>query len=130
MFDMREIDTHAAPPRRDTDGWFEYSAGGAVVLCPVGELDLSTASALERRLTDIVESTDAPTILVDLSRVQFIDARCVGVILQTRANACRRHRALYVEGLGGVPARVFDALGLRTALTPPTPGNDRGWRER
>jgi anti-anti-sigma factor len=90
----------------------------------VGELDFDLAGELERRLKDLVESTDGPAVLLDLTGVDFIDACCVGVILRARAHARGRHRELWVNGLRGVPAQVFDALGLRSTLELATPGDE------
>lgn len=121
---MRDVDGRSAWPRPDPILWFQRSIDGAAVLCPVGELDFDMVRELKRRLKDLVQSTDRPAVLIDLAGVDFIDASCVGVIVRARVDARRRNRALWVHGLRGVPARVFDALGLRATLVCPTPGDD------
>jgi anti-anti-sigma factor len=122
---MSDVDVRPAWSGSDPVIWSQRSVGGAGVLAPVGELDADLADELERRLTHLVESTDGPTVLIDMVHVDFIDAGCVGVILRARAEARRRNRTLCVQGLHGLPARVFDALGLRGALVCPTPADER-----
>ncbi|MEV0720942.1 STAS domain-containing protein [Asanoa sp. NPDC050611] len=106
--------------------WRQRAVDGALVFSPVGDLDLDTAGEFERRLVEIVDRTDAPLVLVDLADVHFIDAGSVSVILRARTKARRRNVTLCVRGLSGVPALVFDALGLRETLICPVPLDDRG----
>jgi anti-sigma B factor antagonist len=125
VFPMRDFDPLELLVRPDPDAWLQQSTDTAAVLSPAGELDLDTAGALERSLADLVESTDRPVVLVDLAAVDFIDASCITVIVRARAAARSRRKALYVQGLRGVPAQVFDALGLRATLVFPA-GDDGG----
>jgi anti-sigma B factor antagonist len=88
------------------------SPGSTVVLVLVGEVDFATSDEFRRRLGDLIESSDAPVVVVDLSEVQFIDAAAVGVIVSARAAVAACGRNLYVDGLRAGPARVFEILGL------------------
>lgn len=119
MFRMREIDFNGLLVGCEPDVWGLRSIDDAVMLSPAGELDFDMADEFDRRLSDLVASADTPLVLIDLSAVDFIDACCVSVIVRARAAARRRGRELYVQGLRGVPARVFDALGLRDVLALP-----------
>jgi anti-anti-sigma factor len=92
-----------------------------VVLHLAGELDLATGSDLGGWLRDAVESQAAGSILVDLSKVGFIDAYSIGLIVRAWAAADRRGRSLQVDGLGGLPARMFDVLGLEALVRPSAP---------
>jgi anti-anti-sigma factor len=123
---MSDVDVRPAWSGPDPVSWSQRSVDGAAVLFPVGELDADLAAELERRLKHLVESTDGHTVLIDLADADFIDACCVGVLLRARADARRRNRQLWVRGLRGVPALVFDALDLRSTLECPTPGNEWG----
>ena len=51
-----------------------------------GELDLATIPELERALEQ-AEASDALSIIVDLSRLQFIDSSGVRVLLQAHARS-------------------------------------------
>jgi anti-anti-sigma factor len=88
------------------------SRGSAAVLVLAGEVDFATADEFRRRLGDLVESSDAPVVVVDLSEVGFIDAAAVGVIVSAHATAAACGRHLYVDGLRAGPARVFEIVGL------------------
>ena len=92
--------------------WSQRSVGDTVMVCLTGELDLSTATEFHRRLLSVTESATAATIVLDLSQVSFIDAHNTGVIVCACTAAEARGRALQVDGLHGIPARVFRLLGL------------------
>ncbi len=54
---------------------------GVRVIAVSGELDLSTASDLERPLEDAVASADA-AVLIDLSECEFIDSTGIALIVR------------------------------------------------
>jgi anti-anti-sigma factor len=89
----------------------------AVVVRLAGELDLATAAEFRLRLLTVVTSGAADTIVLDLSRLRFIDGHSVGLILNARAAAQACDRQLWVDGLHGIPALVFGVLGLEPILT-------------
>lgn len=100
---------------QENDVGYVTCFGGVVVVRLRGELDLATGGAL-RDLLSASDSPSASTVLVDLSRVSFIDASSIGQIVVTCGAARERGVLFGVEGLAGQPARVFDALGLRWLL--------------
>jgi anti-anti-sigma factor len=93
-------------------GWTQHSEDGVVVVRLAGDLDLSTASQFGWQLRELTGAT----IVLDLSEVAFIDARCVGLIVQAWDAANTGGHELRVTGLYGIPARVFDVLGLAALL--------------
>jgi anti-sigma B factor antagonist len=95
--------------------WSRQSVDGVVVVRPAGELDLSTAAEF-RRLLSIAQSGTAATIVLDMSDVSFIDAHSLGLIVGASAAAEGRGRVLRVDGLHGLPARVFRLTGLEPML--------------
>src|SRR5215211_6904624 len=116
-------------------GWSQRCVDGAVVIHLAGELDLSTAVELRRRLMRVAESGGASTILLDWSDVRVIDAHSVGLIMTAWAAAKCRGRQLQVDGLHGIPARVFGLLELEPLLARRTwedkaGGDARGRYER
>jgi anti-anti-sigma factor len=106
----RELDDQAAPAAPLV--YSVVSTASAVVLVLVGDVDLATSEELRRSLRDVIESSGAPLVVVDLSEVRFIDAAAIGVIVGGHAAAAARGRRLYVDGLQGRPARVFEILRL------------------
>jgi len=54
---------------------------GVRVVAVRGELDLSTASDLERPLEDVISAADAP-VLIDLSECEFIDSTGIALIVR------------------------------------------------
>lgn len=84
-----------------------------------GELDISTLDQAQRRVE--AAERDGPDLLViDLTRLTFVDSSGVRLVLLADDRARAAGRRLAVR-LGGGPAlRVFQALGLlgKIALVP------------
>jgi anti-anti-sigma factor len=80
-----------------------------------GELDLATAGDLERELIK-VEDTDALSIILDLSRLQFIDSTGVRVLLSAHARSrADSNRLTLLRGPAAVQ-RVFQLTGILDLL--------------
>jgi anti-anti-sigma factor len=108
--------------------WSQRCGDGAVVVSLAGELDLA-AVGLEPLLLRVVESGPAATIVLDMSDVGFIDAYSVGIIVSAWKAAKARGRVLRVDGLRGLPARLFRLVGLESVLAR-RPGGDTPEGER
>lgn len=89
--------------------------GDTHTICAMGELDLATVGALEQEL-ERVESTDAESIVVDLSGLTFMDS--TGVRLMLRADARSRADANRLTLLRGPAAvqRVLELSGVEQQL--------------
>ena len=80
-----------------------------------GELDLATADDLERELIK-VEDTDALSIILDLSDLQFIDSTGVRVLLSAHARSrANSNRLTLLRGSAAVQ-RVFEVTGILNLL--------------
>ena|ERR1700710_1867165 len=80
-----------------------------------GELDLATAHDLERELIK-VEDTDALSIILDLSDLQFIDSTGVRVLLSAHARSrANSNRLTLLRGSAAVQ-RVFEVTGILNLL--------------
>jgi anti-anti-sigma factor len=79
-----------------------------------GEMDLSNAGEVERELMQ-AESTDAPTIVIDLSELTFMDSTGIRLLIaadaRSRADSCRLRvtrppapvfRVLCIAGVDGM----------------------------
>lgn len=76
-----------------------------------GELDIATYEDARARLEE-AERSGPELLVVDLSRLQFVDSTGVRLILSADERARRTARRLALR-LGDGPARrVFNALGL------------------
>ena len=77
-------------------------------LCLTGELDAAAAPALEAGLALVEHHSD---LVLDLSRLTFLDAADVGVLVDT-AGALQEGDHLVLRSPRGIVRRVIDLLGL------------------
>jgi anti-sigma B factor antagonist len=89
--------------------------GDAHHIAPAGELDIATSESLEQALLE-AERSDAGTIVLDLSGLEFIDSTGLRVVLDANervGGAVGRLRLI-----AGAPAveRLLDIVGLRERL--------------
>lgn len=111
---------------RGLSGWSQRRVDGADVVYLAGDLDVVTAAEMRQWLMRVAESSTAEMIVVDLSAVHFIDACSVRVIVEARKAATCRGRRLRVDGLHGIPARIFEVLGLEPLLGRRVQASDGG----
>jgi stage II sporulation protein AA (anti-sigma F factor antagonist) len=89
---------------------------GVFVVTVEGELDMNTATDLERELEGPVASAEAP-LLIDLSRCEFIDSTGIALIVrswQTLDGDGNGRFALC--GIGHQVKRVLDITGLEETI--------------
>jgi anti-anti-sigma factor len=91
----------------------EDSDRGASIVTLTGELDLSTIPRMAGPLLEQVRQR--PAVLVDLSRLSFIDSTGIGVLIQTyrSANGTPVH---FLIGPGSQVERVFGITGVDKAM--------------
>ena len=90
--------------RRDSD-W-------RIVVC--GELDIATVAVLERGLL-AAEQTDADTIVLELSRLSFIDSTGLKLLLDATERSAGADRLRIIAGAPALE-RLLDIVGLRERL--------------
>ncbi len=80
-----------------------------------GELDIATVELLEQELL-AAERTDADTIVLDLSGLEFIDSTGLRIVLDANERCGGRGGRLRL--IAGSPAveRLLDIVGLRERL--------------
>ncbi|KPI12009.1 anti-anti-sigma regulatory factor, SpoIIAA [Actinobacteria bacterium OK074] len=83
-----------------------------------GELDLTTAPALERDLKDARHSTGRLFVVVDLSRVTFMDGSVLDPLCAAWEDCRQRGGWLRVVHPGPGPALVIRAAGLLHRFPP------------
>ena len=105
--------------------WSQRCRGDAVVVSLIGELDVASVE-LEPLLLRMAESGPAATIVLDMSELVYIDAYGIGVIVSAWKAAQAHGRVLKVEGLHGLPARVFRLVELESLLARRPDGDVSG----
>lgn len=99
------------------------------VLALAGELDLTNATELEERLESVI-SSNGPSLVLDLTRVAFIDSAALHVLFRTARRLGKKRFGLVVQPVSAI-SRALDIVGisevatlgssfddLRTALSP------------
>jgi anti-sigma B factor antagonist len=84
--------------------------GDAVLLAASGDLDLAAVEPAEGEFHQ-AESPAAKVIVVDLSRVEFIDSSGLRVLLLAASRASDAGRRFVVAGAGGQVKRVIEMTG-------------------
>lgn len=86
-----------------------------VVVRARGDFDFASCQALAAALD---EATGAGLpVLVDVTRVSFMDAACLGEIARTRERLATAGRELRVVGAQGVVRRIFELTDLAAVLS-------------
>ncbi|MBY8875939.1 STAS domain-containing protein [Micromonospora sp. PLK6-60] len=92
------------------------AAGGRVLLCPAGEIDMSSADALEAALRAAVRRTGARDVLVDLSRVAFLDSAGIRALLRGAQAGAEHAVRVRVTEPQPVVARILRITGVGPLL--------------
>jgi anti-anti-sigma factor len=79
------------------------------------EVDLDSAPGLRDELSRRI-AKDSSHLLVDCTRLEFIDSTGVAVLLEANAKLEQRGRRMLIVNVHGGPRRVFEALGLSDLL--------------
>jgi anti-anti-sigma factor len=78
------------------------------VVSAVGEVDLTTVGTLRDPVISAVTSTDTPAVVVDLTKVDFIDSAGLALLVEARKLMAPDSRTLYVLlTKGRQPERVL-----------------------
>lgn len=92
-----------------------HHQGPRYVICPVGDVDRSTVTELGVAIR-LAEATDAERIVVDLTRVTFIDSSGLHVLLDAQKRASQDSgRLRLIRGPRRVQ-RVFELTGTEDVL--------------
>ena len=85
--------------------------GDAVVLALSGELDVISAPDLAEQLDELAASA-CPRVVLELSRLSFVDSAGVSVLVKARHEAEANGRRLILRGATEEVHQVFSVLGL------------------
>jgi anti-anti-sigma factor len=122
-----ERSSGAAPPRLSGGGLrdnradrellaieIERPGDGLTIVALAGELELSTIPRLEGRL--LSEAKRQGSVVVDLTRLAFIDSSGIRLLIQAHQAADRRAALRTVVADGSQVERVFALAGIEKAL--------------
>ena len=98
-----------------------------VVVTPAGELDLAVQSDLIGAYQEAIALLAEPRIVVDLSRVTFMDSTALGTLVAAVKKVKARGGTLSVVGASERIASLFHITELDTVVPLcPDPGDTRG----
>jgi RNA polymerase sigma-B factor len=80
-----------------------------------GELDLASSPRLRTAL-EAVLTGPGRNLVVDVSRVRFLDCTAVGMLLEVRRQADQARCTLRVTGASGLPLEVLEIAGVAKGL--------------
>lgn len=89
----------------------EQSAEGHAVLTFVGEIDTASADLMAEAFERLERGAPSAVVL-DLSRVDFIDSSGLRLIVAERAALVERGASMSLGGLSGAATRVLEITGL------------------
>jgi len=95
----------------------EKSTDKGPVIEVVGEVDLTTVSLLREPLLSQVTKSPASNVVVDLTRVDFIDSAGLALLVEARKRLATDGRSLYlVIAPGRQPERVLRLVRFDTIM--------------
>jgi anti-sigma B factor antagonist len=92
-------------------------------ITPVGELDLATVPKLREEFEAVFSDGDAEVIVVDLTKLDFIDSTGIHALLEMNAVCEHTERLRIVNGSPPV-VRLIDIAGVRDHLPIITSADD------
>ena len=81
-----------------------------------GELDVNTAPQVADELAELTDGEPLTSVVVDVSRLTFLDSTGLRVILAGRESLQGAGATLALDGASGVVERVLEMTGLRGLL--------------
>ncbi|MGI5289665.1 STAS domain-containing protein [Nonomuraea polychroma] len=88
---------------------------GTVTVAVSGELDIATAEQLRGHLLTLLrEAGRAPhaAVIIEVSRLSFIDAAGLGILISVYNHAQRQHTPLRIAGVPPAMRRLLRITGL------------------
>ncbi len=83
----------------------------------IAVLDIATSQSLAKRILRLADSPPPPRILIDLSAVQFIASRMLGILVELTKRAEAGDGRVVVCGLRADVHKVFRVMRLDQLLT-------------
>ena len=102
----------------------ERTQGGSrpETVSPTGDIDLATAGQVENMIVEALRSQGGAGVVVDLSRVEFLDSAGVRTLLRGRKLANELGALFSVTGANGIVKQVLEMTGVWDYLSGPIDG--------
>ena len=88
---------------------------GVVRIALSGDLDVSTAPSVEKRLVEL-EDGGAERVILDLRGLGFIDSTGLSLLINADRRARRAGRRVTIVSGTGAPRRILETTGLKGRL--------------
>lgn len=88
------------------------SSWGSVIVAPRGDIDIATAPRLRAELVAALTRQPPRAVICDLSRVEFIDAAGLSVLVHAGQHAEEGRRGFTLAGARGHVRRTLELAGL------------------
>jgi anti-anti-sigma factor len=82
-----------------------------------GEVDMASSDALINALREALTAPGLKRVLVDLSKVTFLDSTGINTLVQSHQQACEQNINLQVVNPSTVALRVLDLTGVLEFLS-------------
>ena len=92
------------------------TVGDAIIIAPVGEIDLSCAPALRKQIT-AAQSQRPQRLIIDLGEVPYMDSSGVATLVEAMQNARRSGSKLVLCCLQAKVRSIFEIARLDTVFT-------------
>lgn len=89
---------------------------GACVVAPAGDIDMNVSRIFQQELRRIAE-TKAPRVIIDLSKVPYMDSSGVATLVEAMQTARRNKTRLILCGLTDRVRSIFSIAKLETLFT-------------
>lgn len=92
------------------------TSGDKAEIAVVGELDFHSAPQLRETIVELV-SQGVVDVIVDLSRLEFIDSSGLGILVAARNRTAERGGSLLLRSPSAQTSRVLEISGLNRLLS-------------
>jgi anti-sigma B factor antagonist len=97
--------------------------GEDVMVQLIGRVDVDSSPDLRDRLRALLsEKTLPPTVMVDLSRVSYIETSGIATLIEALRNFRHRQANFRLQGLSGPVLRLFEVTGVLALFEASNPG--------
>ncbi|MCL2360411.1 MAG: anti-sigma factor antagonist [Defluviitaleaceae bacterium] len=91
--------------------------GTALLAQPDCEIDHHSAERLRAQIDAAFEKSSCRHIILDFSKISFMDSSGIGMVIGRYKNAEKRGGRLYITGMNGDMGRLYNISGLAKIIT-------------
>jgi anti-sigma B factor antagonist len=91
-------------------------ADGVLRVALAGDLDVSTASSVEKQLIELEDGEPPDRVVLDLRGLRFIDSTGLSLLINTHSRGQKAGRQVTIISGTGAPRRILETTGLKSRL--------------